>query len=319
MNDYSVSLVPFLLTLSLIGTTPAQTIQLPPPDKDGWIKLFRGDNTSEWYARLGTNPNADVAFPNGTFKAKGDTIETTGSPTGHLAFKQVFSHYRFKMELMIPAQTNCGLLLHVREDEPKSFGIFPRSVEFQGDPSQGMGELWVISDIHVDVKAKVEGGRHTYDPTANVVSHPSSTSDRVCHQSENKFKGHGNWNQLEAVVRGADSVSHIVNGTRVMHYTRLRIENNPSKPLNNGRIAVQSEGKTAYYRNIYIQLLPGDPLYTTTYAEFNARNAIRKLHERKVLILKDGVLGVRGAHNTPASEQLFNIQGRSLRIRLAQP
>lgn len=282
------------LSTCLATGAGAQAVKLPAPDKDGWIRLFRGDNLGDFYARTATDIDKDLAFPNGTFKAQGDTIQTTGSPTGHLAFKQAFSHYQFRMELMIPAQTNCGLLLHVREDETK-MGSFPRSVEFQGDPNQGMGELWVISSVNVDVRIKAGLGNHTFDPAGAQVSHPSGSSGRVCHQSENKFKGYGQWNQLEAVVRGSDSVSHIVNGTRVMHYTNLRIQNDPKKPLNSGRIAVQSEGKPAWYRNLAIRLLPGDPLYQTTYAEFNARNAIRPPLPRLVLLGKDGVLRFRAS------------------------
>ena len=267
MENRSIVPALALLALSCPGFSPAQAIGLPQPDKDGWIRLFRGDNTGDFYARTATDIDKDLTYPNATFKALGDTIQTTGTPTGHLAFKQVLSHYHFKMELMIPAATNCGLLLHVREEETK-MGKFPRSVEFQGDPGQGMGELWVISQIQVDVKVKADGTTHTYDPSGAQVKHPSSTSGRVCHQSVDKFKGFGQWNQLEAMVNGSDSVSHIMNGTRVMHYTNLRIENDLKKPLNSGRIAVQAEGETAYYRNLYIKLLPRDPLYEPVYAEF---------------------------------------------------
>jgi hypothetical protein len=286
----------------------AQGIKLPPPDRDGWIRLFRGDNLSDFYGRTATDINKDLAFPNGTFKARGDTIETTGSPTGHLAFKQVFSHYQFRMEIMLPAQTNCGLLLHVREDEDK-MGNFPRSVEFQGDPNQGMGELWVISGINVDVKVKAGATTHTYDPMGAKVSHPSSGSGRVCHQSENKFKGYGEWNLFEALVRGSDSISHFVNGTRVMHYTNLRIRNDLKNPLNSGRIAVQSEGKTAFYRNLAIRLLPGDPLYGTTYAAQRENSTLRPLASRRTLVFKEGILTLQPASGRPWKGAI-DLQGR---------
>ena len=310
-----------LAGMALVAAVGARghAVNLPAPDKDGWIKLFRGNNHSDFYARLSGNINQDVAFTtgqNGTFKSVGDTIQTTGKPTGHLAFKQEFSHYHFKMEMMLPAQTNCGLLLHIRENEEK-MGDFPRSVECQGDPNQGMGELWTISKVWVTVKVK-SNSDHTYDPNGVEVAHGSNNFDnsRVCHQSQNKFTGYNQWNLVEAVVNGADSVSHIINGTRVMHYTKLRIENNMSKPLGSGRIAVQAEGNTAYYRGLYIKLLPGDPLYTPVYAEFNARNTIRKPAARKALILEDGVLGLR---TTGAGSQWVDLRGKALPRLIAAP
>ncbi len=100
-----------------------------------------------------------------------------------------------------------------------------------------------------------------------------------------------------------------------MHYTKLRIENDMNRPLNSGRIAVQSEGNIAYYRNMYIKLLPGDPLYTPTYAEFNARNTIRRPTGRKVLILKNGVLAIQESSVDVAGKtaaEVFDIGGRLL-------
>lgn len=301
------------LALAAAGMARAQTVNLPPPDQDGWIKLFRGNNQADFYARLSGNINQDVAFTNSanaTFRSVGDTIQTTGRPTGHLAFKQAFSHYHFKMEMMIPSQTNCGLLLHIRENEEK-MGDFPRSVECQGDPNQGMGELWTISKVWVTVKVRSNTDR-TYDSTGVEVAHGSNNFDnsRVCHQSRNMYKGHGQWNLVEAVVNGADSISHLVNGVRVMRYTKVRIENDMNKPLNSGRIAVQAEGSTAYYRNIYIKLLPGDPLYAPVYAELNRRNTIRQPAAKKVLFLENGILAVRDAGE--GGGRAFDVGGRIL-------
>ena len=303
-----------LTALALVAALGAngQTVNLPPPDQDGWIKLFRGNNSSDFYARLSGNINQDAAFPNNTFKVIGDTIQTTGKPTGHLAFKQVFSHYHLKMEMMIPAQTNFGLLLHIRENEEK-MGDFPRSVECQGDPNQGMGELWTISKVWVTVKVK-SASDHTYDSAGVEVAHGSNAFDnsRVCHQSKNMYKGNGQWNLVEAIVNGADSISHIVNGTRVMRYTKVRIENDMNKPLNNGRFAVQAEGSTANYRNIYIKLLPGDPLYAPTYAEHNRRNSLGKPIARKTLILENGILALHD--RSGAADRAFDIGGRLLPV-----
>jgi hypothetical protein len=213
------------------------------------------------------------------------------------------------MEIMLPKQTNCGLLVHVRENEPK-LGPFPRSLECQGDPAQGMGELWTISDVYCNVKVKAANNK-VYDPAGVEVVHGSG--ERVVHQSPSvQFKGFRQWNTMEVIVRGSDSVTHIVNGVVAVHYTKPRIANDMARLLNNGRIAVQSEGDSAFYRNLQIKLLPGDPLYTPpTRAGYTGAYAIRPPAARK-LLLEDGALGLRKAAGT---RLIFDAGGRTLTAR----
>jgi hypothetical protein len=86
---------------------------------------------------------------------------------------------------------------------------------------------------------------------------------------------HDGWNTVELIVRGNQSVEHIVNGKTVFRATNLqRLEKplsaSPAKPadkaeqkwipLTQGRIALQCEYAEVFYRNIEIRAIPDGPL-----------------------------------------------------------
>jgi hypothetical protein len=97
----------------LAQTTP--TVKLPRPDSAGWIRIWRGDNQSDFslYTGSGT-PASEASKPafGGPFYAQGkDTLRTTGSPNGQLIFKQNFSHYVMEVQLRWPgALCNTGTM-----------------------------------------------------------------------------------------------------------------------------------------------------------------------------------------------------------------
>lgn len=307
-----------------LAPATAQTVRLPEPDKDGWIRLFRGNNPGDFYIANngGSAPaKSKLAFPNETYSGSGDTLKVTGKPGGQIYFNQGFSHYRVRYQMRFPGSTgNCGMLLHVQENDAPTNG-FPRSVESQGDPRQGMGQLWPIGDIWVTINAKSKDGRITYDPTAPEITYGGKDwSSRVIAGKDGWPKPDyavmsalTGWATQEAEVHGSDSIAHYVNDTLRIKYRQPRVSsggtsNNVTKYLKSGLIAWQSEGTNVWYREIKIKLLPGDPLYTPTYAGFHARNTIRRPIARKALILKDGVLGIREAGLE--NGRVFDIGGR---------
>ena len=138
-----------LLTQAYAQTTPI--VNLPQPDSAGWIHLFRGTNTSDFYAYTAGGPPSknQLPFP-GTpfFVQSGDTIRTTGSPNGQLIFRQPFSHYFATVELMWPNSLgNTGMMTKIQVDDTGQGGGLPRAIECQGDPNQGMGQVWALGSI----------------------------------------------------------------------------------------------------------------------------------------------------------------------------
>jgi hypothetical protein len=307
MHKIARLLVPSCLLMAMMVTAQ---VHLPAPDKDGWIQLFRGDNAKDWYyAYNGDKPpaQAKAAFPGGAFAVvKGDTIAASGNPHGQVYFNQSFSHYRISYEMHFPGnQGNCGMLIHVQENDPPTNG-FPRAIESQGDPKQGMGEVWPIGDVWLTIRAKSVGGKMTYVPGAPEVTYGGANwSSRVVAGVDGwgkpdytvLAKSNG-WVKQDVEAYGSDSVIDYVQDTVRIKYRDPRVSsggtaNNVTKRLSAGLIGWQSEGTLTWYRNIKIRLLPGDPLYTPTYAAWNSERTIRPKLTRKVLIINDGTLGFR--------------------------
>jgi len=309
------------LALTLSVPVIAQVV-LPPPNSQGWIRLLRTNNPGDFYiANNGSLPPAQskLTFPNATYGLRGDTMQVTGSPGGQVYFNQVFSHYRIRYEMHFPGATgNCGMLLHVQQNDATTNG-FPRSVESQGDPNQGMGQLWPIGDVWVTIRAHVVNGTMTYVPSdteityggANWNSRVVAGKDGWANPSYAVLAARTGWVTQEADVHGSDSVADIVQDTVRIKYRQPRVSsggtpNNVTKLLSSGLIAWQSEGRAVWYRNIEIMLYPQDPLYTPLYVEFNRRNTITPRSENKILMARNGLLIFRESGMT---ESLFDLRG----------
>jgi hypothetical protein len=80
-----------------------------------------------------------------------------------------------------------------------------------------------------------------------------------CVKLEDREVAHGEWNQLELIVLGADSI-HIVNGKVVMrlHNAQLRI-GSEIVPLTAGQISLQTEGAECFYRDVQIRPIEAVP------------------------------------------------------------
>ncbi len=321
--------------------TFTSVVPLPAPDSAGWIRLFRGDNAADFFiANNGSTPPGRVltTFPNNTYQVTGDTIRVSGSPAGQVYFKQPFSHYKVRYQMRFPnfsgsgntGTGNCGMLLHVQAHDNPTQG-FPRSVESQGDPTQGMGQLWPIGDVWVTVKARMVSGRMQYDSTMTTeVDYGGANWNSRVVVGQNGWgqptfasQQQGGWVTQEAHVYGSDSVIHLVNGAVRIKYRNPRVSsggtvNNVSKFLNRGLIAWQSEGTSVWYRNIEIQLMPGDSLYESLYTSVAGR-----AHERARVAAPRAVFdaGMAAPVFTPAdgAPGTYDMRGRNLGAPAIRP
>ncbi len=273
-------LLAFAFLFVLEGFSQQSVVDLPAPDSEGWISLWRGDNPEDFYTFYsGNGPLKDHAqnFPDNTFRFEGDVIKVTGSPTGHLIHKQSFSHYRISYQMRFPGNLgNCGMLLHIQEDDPAMWGQFPRSLESQGDPNQGLGQLWCIGDVWVSVRV-VNNNTIRWDPNGELITYGArTTNNRVIEGKDGWAQPKppqlqtGEWITQEAEVHGNDSIMHYVEGDLVIKYYEPRVApanapDNVQKYLEAGQLAWQSEGTAVEYQNIKIKLLPEDPLYSSLY------------------------------------------------------
>ncbi|MEO6095536.1 MAG: DUF1080 domain-containing protein [Fibrobacteria bacterium] len=312
--NFTLAIVLGLFCGTIFGQTPV--VSLPMPDAEGWIKLFRGNNASDFFTYY-SDRSKNNAFPDNTFKSSADTVVVSGTPTGHIIFKQPFSHYRIKFEEMMPDRLgNAGLLVHVQVDDPPLFGSFPRSIECQGDPGQGMGQVWCIGNVWVKVHA-TSNGTPQYNPTSPEITYgaKNDNSRQILGIKKPSMKV-GEWVLMEAEVHGADSLEHLVRGETIIKYSNPHVAppTNPDqveKVLKSGLIAWQSEGVPVRYRNIMIKLFPEDPLYKSLYTTSATKDyrIFPKSETRPSLGYSQGAIHIL------MGEDKRSVMGRALRVR----
>src|SRR5690606_34125123 len=243
----STGMVAAFLILTLAGTGRTQstpTVNLPRPDADGWIKIFRGDNLADFSIYTGNGSPAqegNKGFGDPFFVEKGDTIRTDGSPFGQLIFKQNFSHYIMSVELHWPGNrlSNCGMMTKIQWNDQGQGGGLPRCIECQGDPNQGMGQIWSLGPnggrpwISFRGRTDTRGAR--VDSTSPVMDFGGAGG-------LNCIVGYPGWAQpkpaaitsegwvtMVAENHGKDTSRHFVDGRKVMEYWNPRIAT-PSNP-----------------------------------------------------------------------------------------
>ncbi len=296
------------------GWAQDPTVNLPKPDADGWIRIFRGGNTSDFSVYTGNDaPSKNAqAFGPPFYVQGGDTIRTSGSPNGQLIFKQNFSHYIMEVQLRWPGNLgNTGVMTKIQYGDAGQGGGLPRAIECQGDPGQGIGQIWALGSIDG------QSGGTWITVRARLVSHPfggGQAAQADSTQAEMDYGGAGapsgnliigfpgwqkprpaalnnaGWVTIRVESHGKDTTRHFVDDQKVMEYRNPRIApknnvNAVTKYLTEGMLSVQSEGTQVWYRNWRIKLLPQDPLYASLYGTTTlpVLRAIRKAPERNPL------------------------------------
>lgn len=307
-------IVPVSLACLLAGTGLAQTptVNLPRPDAEGWIRIFRGDNQADFSLYTGNGSPAQEGnkpFGDPFFHQGGDTIRTDGSPNAQLIFKQNFSHYIMSVQLRWPSGLgNCGVMTKIQWNDPGQGGGLPTSIECQGDPNQGMGQIWSLGPPSarpwITFRGAADARGAKVDSTKPVMDFGGSGGLNCIvgfpgwQQPRPAALNNGGWVTLMAENHGKDTSRHFVDGMKVMEYWNPRIaqRNNPNqvvKQLVEGMVSIQSEGPTVWYRNWRIRLLPEDPLYASLYRPVRiAPRMDARPGTRLGLGFRDGVLTV---------------------------
>lgn len=329
LRNGAVALALCGIALGMARAQSIPTVKLPKPDSAGWIKIWRGDNQADFSVYTGNGSPAQEASKNpfnGPFYVQGgDTIRTTGSPNGQLIFKQVFSHYMLEVQLRWPGSVfNTGTMEKIQWNDNGQGGGLPTCVECQGDPNQGIGQVWCLGASGkrpwITFKGKTDSHGAIVDSTQPVMSFGGSGGQNCIvgfpgwqKPYPSAVNAHG-WVTIRTEVHGKDTTRHFVDGQKVMEYWNPRIAtttdaNAVSKTLTEGMVSVQSEGGEVWYRGWRIKLLPEDPLYKDLYTPTTlaAPRLVRKGPERYTL-------GFNGATLTILSEgrPVLDLSGRRI-------
>jgi hypothetical protein len=192
------------------------------------IELFNGENLDNWNIFLAS---PEVA-PSDVFWVEGGILNTSGEPFGYLRSKESYSNYKLHLEWRWKGEpTNSGVLLHVQGKDR----IFPHCIECQ-----------LMHGKAGDIVLMGAGSGVSVRDSAYLV-----TSDEDFYMSIPKFedsseKTPGEWNSYDITsINGGLEI--LVNG--VLQHTATDLT------MNEGNIALQSEGSPLQFRNVYLQPL----------------------------------------------------------------
>lgn len=274
-----VSLMAWCLTLmsglSLTTLAYAQAPAAAAGDVE-WTQLFNGKDLNDWVIKLnkhdvGDNYRDTFRVEDGVIKVRYDKYDEFGERFGHLNYKTPFSHYHIAVEYKITGQMiasgpsfgrlNSGIMLH--SQDPKTIlkdQNWPISLELQflamlpDNRPRPTGAVCTPGTL-VTYKGQPFPGHITQPERDVAMSFPPEV-----------------WVRAEAIVRGHEKISHIINGVKVLEYSKPVMEPGvvagadpavfvKGKELSEGFVCLQSEGQPVDYRKVEIKVLKPDQVY----------------------------------------------------------
>jgi len=188
-------------------------------------QLFNGKNLDNW-SIFTEDPDVD---PGEVFWVEEGILNTSGEPFGYLRSKESYSNYKLHVEWRWTGEpTNSGVLLHVQGMDR----IFPHCIEAQ-----------LMFERAGDIVLMGAGAGVTVKDSAYLV-----TSDEHFYLSIPKFedsseKAPGEWNSYD-ITSVDGNLEIVVNG--VLQHSATGVT------MNEGNIALQSEGSPLQFRNVYL-------------------------------------------------------------------
>ncbi|MGX1929778.1 3-keto-disaccharide hydrolase [Flagellimonas sp. 2504JD4-2] len=236
--------------------------------KNEWIELFNGEDIADWTVKIhhydvGDNFGDTFRVEDGILKVRYDQYEGDYNERyGHLYYNTPYSNYHLVIEYRFanpwydsaPGYTimNSGVMFHSQD---------PRTMPKEQD--------WPIS-VEMQFLAEVEKGKSR--PTGNMCSPGTDVvfegkiDPRHCISSTSDTYPPEEWVRAELIVYGDSLISHIINGKKVLEYTKPQIGGGVAnryderikidgKPLKEGFIALQSEGQPIDFRKVELKTL----------------------------------------------------------------
>lgn len=204
-------------------------------------------------------------------------IRISGQVFGELRTQAAFSNYHLRLQFKWGEKKwaprdkpetprDSGLLYHVHAESGAEGRTWSRSTELQIQ-ERDVGDLYSIGSF-VFVRSTLRKGTgnaakkavYDYDPKGawNVFAQVPGQDGRCVKQPDNE-KPTGEWNTVELVCFGEDSI-HIVNGKVVMRLHRtLRLDTRTPQTVTSGPLILQSEGAEIFYRGIELRPITAVP------------------------------------------------------------
>jgi len=242
------------------------------PDKSVTVADVTRDASGKYLAPIG--PERD---PLGIFTVvQSDgrpAIRISGQVFGELRTTRSFANFHLRLQFKWGEKKwpprdapdtprDSGLLYYVHSAPGDGGRVWARSIELQIQ-EHDVGDLYAIGSV-IAVRAKARRGTlpllYDYDPKGEwtFFSQAQGASGRCIKQPDNE-KPTGEWNTVELIAFGEDSI-HIVNGKVVMRlHAQTRIDTPVPTIVTSGPIILQSEGAEVFYREIEVRSITAIP------------------------------------------------------------
>ena len=245
--------------------------------EENWISLFNGKDLNGWDIKfsghnLNDNYNNTFQVEDGMIRVVYDEYETFDDKYGHMYYKKPFSYYKIRFDYrFLGEQTpggeswnvrNSGIMLHSQSAKSNDLNQdFPVSIEIQLLGGLGKGP-------------RTTGNLCT--PGTQVVFNDKLDFTHCISSNSKTYDGNG-WVNVEAIILGDQSITHIVEKDTVLVYEKPQIttsyldddwdrygvtskdywKNISGKLLSEGYIAIQAESHAIDFKNIELLNLCG--------------------------------------------------------------
>ena len=245
--------------------------------EENWISLFNGKDLDGWDIKfsghkLNDNYNNTFQVEDGMIRVVYDEYETFDDKYGHMYYKKPFSYYKIRFDYrFLGEQTpggeswnvrNSGIMLHSQSAKSNDLNQdFPVSIEIQLLGGLGKGP-------------RTTGNLCT--PGTQVVFNDKLDFTHCISSNSKTYDGNG-WVNVEAIILGDQSITHIVEKDTVLVYEKPQIttsyldddwdrygvtskdywKNISGKLLSEGYIAIQAESHAIDFKNIELLNLCG--------------------------------------------------------------
>ena len=267
----------FILLILLLSISCNEKDKSNSNIEENWISLFNGKDLDGWDIKfsghkLNDNYNNTFQVEDGMIRVVYDEYETFDDKYGHMYYKKPFSYYKIRFDYrFLGEQTpggeswnvrNSGIMLHSQSAKSNDLNQdFPVSIEIQLLGGLGKGP-------------RTTGNLCT--PGTQVVFNDKLDFTHCISSNSKTYDGNG-WVNVEAIILGDQSITHIVEKDTVLVYEKPQIttsyldddwdrygvtskdywKNISGKLLSEGYIAIQAESHAIDFKNIELLNLCG--------------------------------------------------------------
>jgi hypothetical protein len=122
------------------------------------------------------------------------------------------------------------------------------------------GDYWAVGNGRAKINAFKEGNIYRYNPAGQEIMFGYDTEGGPrCYKQFTSEKPLGQWNQVDLYLLGGKAV-HVLNGKTVLVINECYMqEAGTDKPIDKGKLQLQSEGAEIFYRRITLESIKTIP------------------------------------------------------------